>query len=55
MDIGDRATSAEYCRKIIVGLKRSAFGYEAQQMLKKMGEEAPPLFDPFSTMNENKN
>ncbi len=55
MDTGDRVTSAEYCRKIIVGLKRSAFGYEAQQMLKKMGEAAPPLFDPFSTMNENKN
>lgn len=55
MDTGDRVTSAEFCRKIIVSLKRSAFGYEAQQMLKKMGEEAPPLFDPFSTMNENKN
>ena len=51
-EAGRPAVSARFLRRIIVEQPRSNFAYEAQQRLLEMGEEAPPLTDPFAEGEE---
>jgi tetratricopeptide (TPR) repeat protein len=49
---GDRATAITYYRRLIVEVQRTAFAYEAQLRLRELGEEPPPLVNPFAPVEE---
>ncbi len=54
LEAGDKPTAARYFRRIITRVKRSGFAYEAQQRLREMGIEPPPLPDPFAASDSRK-
>jgi tetratricopeptide (TPR) repeat protein len=45
---GKTETALRYFRRILVELPRSAYGYEAQLRIRKLGGDPPPLPDPFA-------
>jgi hypothetical protein len=45
---GRKALAARYFRRIIVEQPRSAYCYVAQLRIRELGEEPPPLQDPFA-------
>jgi len=45
---GDPKTATEYYRRIITDVQRSSFAFEARQRIRELGQEPPPLPDPFA-------
>jgi len=48
----DRETAIAYYRRIITEVQRSGFAYESQLRLRELGEEPPPLVNPFAEDQE---
>ena len=51
---GRKEIAATYYRRIITEVQRTGFAYEAQLRLRALGEEPPPLVNPFASDAEEK-